>query len=59
MKCRILAGYHEFGRTLKEVIPEKPQICLKSPELRYRVKAALNMRSSQLCVLPHRKECVT
>ena len=33
MKCRILAGYHEFGRTLKEVIPEKPQICLKSPRV--------------------------
>ena len=34
MKCPILAGYHELGRTLKEVVPEKPQICLKSPRVR-------------------------
>ena len=30
MECRILAGYREFGRKLKEVIPEKPKICIKS-----------------------------
>ena len=30
MECRILAGLDEFGRRLKEVIPEKPKICLKS-----------------------------
>ena len=33
MKCRILAGYTEFGCTIKEVIPEKLQICLKSPQV--------------------------
>ena len=33
VKCRILAGHHEFGRKSQEVIPEKPKMCLKSPRV--------------------------
>ena len=33
MEYQTLAGYHEFSRKLREVIPEKPKICLKSPRV--------------------------
>ena len=33
IKCRILTGCHEFGRKSKDVIPEKPEMCLKSPQV--------------------------
>ena len=41
MKCRILAGHHEFGRKTQEVIPEKPKMCLNSS----RVTVALHPRA--------------
>ena len=33
MECQTLAGYHEFSRKLREFIPEKPKIWIKSPRV--------------------------
>ena len=52
VKCRILAGHHEFGRKSQEVIPEKPKMCLKSP--RVTVLLFLYAHTHSLTVLHYR-----